>query len=785
MKGQIILTIVLIFMAFCGYTQNNFTLSGYAYDINSGESLIGANIVLSSNPQIGTSTNTYGFFSLSIPEGKQEILVSYLGYETQTHELLFNKNIKMDFKLGEGVVFEEITISAEKEEEDKNIQSTQMGAIDLPVQKIKKLPALFGEVDILKAIQLLPGVLSSGEGSAGFYVRGGGPDQNLVLLDEAVVYNTGHLLGFFSVFNADAIKNTTLIKGGLPAQYGGRLSSVLDIQMNDGNDKSYQVEGGIGLVSSRLTVQGPIVKNKSSFILSGRRTYILDLAQFAIDNTDFAGTNYYFYDLNAKVNYRVSDKDRLYLSAYFGRDIFKFNQEKRDFYFNLPYGNATATFRWNHLFSDKLFMNFSAIYNDYDLSFDGGQEDFTFNLFSGVRDYNMKLDFDYFPNNAHHLKYGVNSTYHKLTPNIASASNGEIEFDSELLPKYGLETAVYAQDDWKINPKLSVNLGIRAAMFSQLGPYTSKLDGEEYDKFDVVKSYYGLEPRFSLKYAVNPELSLKSGITMTNQFLHLASNSASTLPTDIWVPSTEIVEPQQAIQYATGIFKNFKNNAYETSIEVYYKNLENQIDYADDDVQAFGTDEEDAFVYGKGRAYGAEFFLKKSSGRLTGWIGYTLSRSERSFQDIEDGRWYPTIYDRRHDLSIVGNYQLSDKLEIGTAFIYGTGRYYTPFESFYFIENTVIPNYGPRNSAQLIPYHRLDLSLTWKPKPRSNKAYQSYWTFSVYNTYNRKNPFFIYFDAENNATEGQTSISAKQVTIFPIIPSITYNFKWKQKTNHE
>ncbi|MDF1696395.1 MAG: TonB-dependent receptor [Saprospiraceae bacterium] len=776
-----IFTICFILTSLFALAQSNYTLSGYVRDANTGETLISANVINAENPIEGTTTNTYGFYSITLPEGKYKIAFSYLGFQDQIFELDLTKNLELNVDMDEGVTMDEVVISAEKEAKRKNVESTQMGVIELPVENIKKLPAIFGEVDILKTIQLLPGVLSSGEGNAGFYVRGGGPDQNLVLLDEAVVYNSGHLLGFFSVFNADAIKNTTLIKGGMPANYGGRLSSVLDIQMKEGNNKKYAVEGGIGLISSRLTIQGPLVNEKSSFIVSGRRTYILDLAQPLLNGSDFEGTNYYFYDLNTKWNYRFSNKDRLYFSGYFGRDVFKFRQPKRDLFFDLPYGNKTGTLRWNHLFNDKLFFNLSAIYNDYNFQFDGGQEDFLFRVFSGVRDYNLKLDFEYYPNTVHKLKYGANYTYHKLTPNTASATNGEVDFSTEFLPKYANEIGLYILDDIRLNQKWSINAGLRYSIFSQIGPYTSKLTGEEYGTFESAITYTGWEPRFSFKYASSKDLSFKGGITWSNQYLHLVSNSSSTLPTDIWVPSTEIVEPQRGIQYAVGAFKNWKDDMYETSIEVYYKDLQNQIDYADNYVNDIAREVEDDFVFGEGRAYGAEFFVKKSSGRLNGWIGYTLSRSERSFPDIEDGRWYPTVYDRRHDLSIVANYELSKKWNVGGTFIYGSGRYFTPIQGFYFIEQELNTFYGPRNSAQLSDYHRFDISFTYTPKPDSKKAFKGSWTFSLYNTYNRKNPFFINYDTETDFESGTTTIKGEQITIFPLIPSITYNFKWNQK----
>lgn len=551
--------------------------------------------------------------------------------------------------------------------------------------------------------------------------------------------------------------------------------------MREGNDRNYQLEGGIGIISSRITFQGPVVKEKSSFLISGRRTYALDLAQPFLKGGTFEGTNYYFYDFNTKWNYKISNKDRIYLSGYFGRDVLKFRQPDRDFYFDIPYGNTTATLRWNHLFNDKLFFNLSAIYNDYQFQFEGGQSDFVFGVKSSVKDYNLKLDFDFFPNPTHTIKYGLNYTYHILSPNSASATNGEVEFVSEFDPKYGQEIGIYAQDDIKINKRFSINAGVRFSLFSQLGPHSSTIDDQVYGRLKPVITYNGIEPRLNLKYAFHPSLSVKAAVTFTNQYIHLVTNSATTLPTDIWVPSTEVIEPQKATQYALGVFKNFQENMFETSIEVYYKDLDNQLDYADDYVETLSDEVQNAFVKGIGRAYGAEFFIRKNRGKLTGWIGYTLGKTERSFPEIENGRWYPAVYDRRHDASIVFNYQFSEKLELGGAFVYGTGRWFTPYKSFYFIEGTIAPEYGPRNSARLDAYHRFDLSLTYTPKGKVEKKFNSSWNFSIYNTYSRKNPFFIYYDSTVNRETGLAELDAFKVTIFPIIPSVTWNFKWNQK----
>lgn len=778
---KILQSIVILFLVVGAGAQSTFTISGYVKDAATGETLIGANIFNLANTSKGATTNTYGFYSLTMEQGTYKIGFSYLGYEEQYFEVDLNKNVTLNVSMAEGVLIEEVVISAEKDDRRKNVEGTQMGTVELPVENIKKLPAIFGEVDVLKAIQLLPGVMSSGEGNAGFYVRGGGPDQNLVLLDEAVVYNSGHMLGFFSVFNADALKNTTLIKGSMPANFGGRLSSVLDIQMKEGNDKHYEVEGGVGLISSRLTVQRPVVKNKSSFMISGRRTYILDLVQPALKGSNFEGTNYYFYDLNTKWNYTFSNKNRLFFSGYFGNDVLKFRQPGRDFAFDLPYGNKTATLRWNHLFSEKMFMNVSAVYNDYRFQFNGGQDDFVFKLYSGVKDWNLKIDFENYPNTSHTIKYGINYTYHTLTPNTASASNGEVDFNTTFKPKYANEAAVYVLDDMKLSDQWAINTGLRFSAFQQVGPYTSKITGEQFGTFEPAVTYTGLEPRLSINYKASDNFSIKTGVAVTTQYLHLVSNSSSTLPADVWVPSTEIVKPQRGVQYALGFFKNFDNDMYETSIEVYYKDLRNQIDYADNYVNDISKEVEDAFVFGKGRAYGAEFFLKKAKGKLNGWIGYTLSRSERSFEDIEEGRWYPAVYDRPHDLSVVVNYKPAKKWDFGAVFIYGTGKLFTPVRGFFFVEQSVNLFYGPRNSARLDDYHRLDLSATYTPKPDSKKRFKSSWTFSVYNTYNRKNPFFVNFDTTTDFQTGTNTITGTKITIFPLIPSITYNFKWNQK----
>lgn len=759
--------------------QDRFTISGYVKDRESGETLIGTNIFLENDQSTGTVTNTYGFYSITLDSGKYNLIFSYLGFQDQVIavELTEDRNLNVD--MVSGIEMKEVVVEAKENEEDENVLSTSMGRVTLPIEQIKTTPALLGEIDILKTIQLLPGVSAAGEGSSGFYVRGGGADQNLVLLDEAVVYNSGHFLGFFSVFNADAIKNTTLIKGSIPAVYGGRLSSVLDVQMKEGNNQNFQGEGGIGLISSRLTLEGPIVKGKSSFLLSGRRTYGFDLAQPLIRQTDFAGTNYYFYDFNAKFNYQFSQRDRVYLSGYFGRDVLKLAQPDRDFSFNLPYGNSTATLRWNHVFNDKLFSNLSVIYNDYQFKAGFEQEEFNFRVFSGVRDFNVKLDFDYFASNEHLIKTGAQVTHHKLTPNIITGESGDVEFEAIAEPKFGNEYAMYVQDDWKISPFLRVNLGLRGTLFQQVGPYNTSVSGEIYEDGEVVTTYNSLEPRIFVNASLDSGSSIKGGVTATTQYLHLVSNTTSTLPTDVWVPSSDKVKPQRGWQYALGYFRNFDQSNFETSVEVYYKSMKDQIDYRESFTDNSVDEVENDFVFGSGKAYGAEFFVRKNNGPLTGWVGYTLSRTDRTFPDIENGKTYPATYDRKHDLSVVANYVWTRKVTVGAVFVYATGRAFTPVERIYLIDGEFQTDYGSRNSQRLEPYHRLDLSLTLTPKPDVVKNFKSQWVFSIYNVYNRKNTFFLYTDYETDLQSGSATVKAYKVALFPIIPSVTWNFTFK------
>lgn len=755
-------------------------------DSLSGETVIGATISISGESR-GVTSNQYGFYSLTLEPGSYSINITHVSYLDKRFELLLEKDSSINFELfPKNGAIAEVVVYANRRR-DANVKNAEMGKIDLSTTRIKNIPALLGEVDILRAIQLLPGVRNAGEGNAGFYVRGGGPDQNLIILDDAVVYNTGHLFGFFSIFNSDAIKNTSLIKGGMPAQYGGRLSSVLDVAMKDGNMNKFQVDGGIGLIASRLSIQGPIKKDKASFMVSARRTYIDAIVKpFVNKNSDFYGSGYFFYDLNAKVNYRFSEKDRLFASGYFGRDVFDYNNKKRSFSSNIPWGNTTATLRWNHVFNKRLFANTTLVYNDYNFRFTAAQNDFELSLSSGIRDGNFKIDLDYYPLPQHKLKMGALYTFHKFIPNILTGHQDSTVFtpNNEGI-KYANEFGLYIQDDWELNDKLKINYGVRWSGFSQIGPYKkfnrdingNKLDSTVYKTFQTVKAYGGIEPRVTVRYALDDVSSFKIAINRNLQYIHLVSNAGSTLPTDLWVPSTYVVKPQLSWQYAAGYFRNFNDNLYETSIELYYKEMKNQIEYREGYTPSL-KDPEEEFVFGNGWSYGTELFINKTRGKLNGWIGYTLSWSWRKFADLNEGEIYPAKYDRRHDLAVVMNYEKNKKWKFGMVFIYGTGNAITLPERFYFVSGILTQEYSKINQYRMKAYHRIDLSATYTPVPKKVRKIRSNWVFSIYNVYSRLNPYFIYYDVDGNLASGNLKVEARQVSLFPILPAVTWNFKF-------
>lgn len=779
-----LLTLLLSLVSFVSWSQNKFTLSGYVRDSLSGETLIGGSVTVNAQ-SIGIISNAYGFYSITLDEGTYTITASFTGYLPIDSIITLNKNTEINFNLLQRALLQEVIVSSRRR--DNNVTAPQMGKIDMSVSRIRSVPVLLGEVDLLKTLQLLPGVRNAGEGNTGLYVRGGGPDQNLIMLDDAIVYNSGHLFGFFSIFNSDAIKNISLIKGSMPAQYGGRISSVLDVAMKEGNMKRFEAEGGVGLIASRLSVQGPIKKDKASFIVSARRTYIDLLTKpFIKKSSDYHGSGYYFYDLNMKVNYKFSEHDRLYLSGYFGRDIFNFNNSSRSFSANIPWGNSTATLRWNHVFNRKLFANTTLVYNDYKFAFGAEQNDFKIKLASGIRDRNAKIDIDYYPSPGHKLKFGGQYTYHTFVPNILTGEQGDTKFEpNNDSKKYALEMAAYIQDEWELSPKFNIEGGLRYSAFSQIGPYTvyerdaagNKTDSTYYGRGKPIKTYGGLEPRVTVRYSINEETSLKAGVGRNMQYIHLVSNAGSTLPTDLWVPSTYRVQPQISMQYSAGLFKNFSNNEYETSVELYYKDMKNQIEYAEGYTPSL-NDPEDEFTFGRGWSYGAEFFVNKTRGRFNGWAGYTLSWTWRKFSGLNDGEKFPAKYDRRHDISVVAMYELSKKWKLSSVFVFGSGNATTLPERFYIVDGVLTQEYSKVNQYRLPSYHRLDLSATLTPVHKPGKKFHTSWVFSLYNSYSRLNPYFIYFNQEGSPYDGSLKIEARKVSLFPVIPAVTWNFKF-------
>ncbi len=767
------------------YAQTRYVLSGYVSDSASGEMLSGASVRVD-QANVGAVTNTYGYYTLQLPEGNYNVRISYLGYKDKLVHIDLSHSRHINIRLAEGTFHQKEVVITDRQE-DENVSSTAVGKVHLPMKRIEKLPALFGEIDVLKALQLLPGVRSGGEGTSGLFIRGGGPGQNLVLLDGAPVYNTGHLFGFFSVFNGDAVKDVTLIKGGMPANYGGRLSSVVDISMKEGNNKEIHGKGGIGLIASRFSLEGPVIKNKASFFVSARRTYIDALVKpFVPKNSSFHGSGYYFYDLNAKVNYIFSDKDRLFLSGYLGRDRFKFVSSDQNFKTTIPWGNETATLRWNHLFSNRLFVNTELIYNAYNFAFNGEQQDLLIGMHSGIKDHTFKTSFSYFLNNDHHIKWGGNYTFHKFIPSTVSGKSNETSFDAaNPFKKYAREASLYLLDDWQITKRLQINAGVRWSLFQQVGPYTSYTrdaegtvtDSTVYGKSAKVQSYAGWEPRLIVQYALKHNNSIKASITRNFQYIHLVSSNTTTLPTDLWIPSTSVVRPEKAWQYSLGYYQNFQNNTYETSLAFYFKNMDNQIEFGAGYVPSL-EDPQNSLVFGASQAYGAELFIHKQKGRLKGWLGYTLSWVWRQFPDLNEGERYPSRQDRRHNIKIVASYHLNDRWTLAGDFIFQTGNPTTLPEKFYFIEGVLSQAYAHLNTYRLRPYHRLDLSATYTPKPKPGRAFSHSWTFSIYNAYSRLNPYFIYFDTNGAYLQKSLTIQPKKVALFPVIPSVTWNFEF-------
>ena len=747
--------------------QQSFVISGIVKDKQTGESLIKAVVRIEELPNAGIISNEYGFYSLTLPSGNYSVVVSQVGYETLVQKIKLDSSKSINFYLQTKNVLKEVVVESSRKND--NLTKAQMGTETINMSAISKVPVIFGEKDILKTIQLLPGVKSAGEGNSGFFVRGGGADQNLILLDEAPVYNATHLLGFFSTFNSDAIKDATIIKGNSPSQYGGRLSSVLDVKMKEGNNQDYTVNGGIGLISSKVSVEGPLQKNKSSFILSGRRTY----ADVFLKATEkFKDNILYFYDLNAKANYQINAKNKVYISGYFGRDELGLGQD-----FGIDWGNKTGTIRWNKIISNKLFLNTSFIYSDYNYNVKLKNGETNFNINSEIKDVNLKQDYTFYTNNQNTLRFGFNTILHNIKP---STFSGTVINSVTKSGRNGLENALYLTNNYKATNQLTIDYGMRLSMYTLMG-------GDVYNIYEngVIgssiklapssfgKTYANLEPRITTNYRIDDEKSIKAGYARNVQHLHLLSNSVASSPSDQWIGNSYNIKPEIADQLSIGyVTKLFKNN-FELTAEAYYKHLQNQIDYKDGAEINTVSDVESVLLYGIGRAYGLELLLKKKEGRLTGWIGYTLSKTERKIEGINDGKWYNARQDRTHDISVVGIYDLNERWSISGVFVYNTGDAVTFPTGKYNLQGQTLYQYAARNANRMPAYHRLDFSATYE-KNKTKRRHGS-WNFSLYNVYGRENAYRISFkDDPNDPTRTQIIRTA----LFKWVPSVTYQFKF-------
>ncbi len=769
--------------------QDKYTISGTISEEKSNETLIGVNILFP-EIQAGTTTNEYGFYSITLPEGTYKIIISYLGYATKTETIKLTDAILKNYALSDSAEsLEEIVITENIEK--LNIKTPQMSINKLTSTTIKEIPVVFGEADIIKAITLLPGVTSAGEGASGFNVRGGAADQNLILLDEAIIYNSSHLFGFFSVFNPDAIKDLKLYKGGIPARYGGRVSSVLDIYQKEGNSKEFKMNGGIGLVSSRLLAEGPLKKDKGSFLFGGRSSYAhLFLPLFDIDNIA------YFYDLNTKLSYKINDRNNVYLSGYFGRDVFRIQDT-----FENSYGNSVLNFRWNHLFSDKIFSNLSLIYSDYD--YDLKLNFVEFDWVSGIRNFNLKYDIKHYLNDTFKLQYGLNSIYYTFNPgNIKPTKESSGINPFKLTDKYAFENAFYIDAEHKISDKLALSYGLRLSTFHRLGQKelnvydnnepvlfnedfqiyekADPVGTETFDRSDVIAKFANLEPRASIAYQLNSKSSVKASYNRMSQYLHLLSTTNSPTPLDVWTPSGKFVKPQLLDQFAVGYFKDFNNSSYSLEIESFYKTIKNRIDYIDGANLIANNAIEQVILNGKARAYGAELLLRKNEGRFRGWLAYTLSKSEQQTKGripletgVNNGNWYRTPYDKTHDISLTGSYDLNDRWKFNANFLFQTGQPATFPNGQYQFNGIIVPSYNSRNSDRLPAYNRLDISATYTPRLNKTRGWQTYWVFGIYNIYNRRNAASITFGQNEITGENEAS----RLSIFGIVPSISYNFK--------
>ncbi|MCU0429886.1 MAG: TonB-dependent receptor [Cytophagaceae bacterium] len=786
--------IVLSLLALPAMAQEKFTISGVVKDSANGEVMLGA-IVKIEELTIGATTNEYGFFSIQVPKGTYTILVYGMGYKKIRQTITVEQSMTLNFEIAESAITtKEVVVKGKKEKEDANVQDTKMSTIQIDVKQMKKLPALFGEVDIIKNLQMMPGVQVAGEGNTGLYVRGGGADQNLILLDEAPVYNASHVFGIFSVFNSDAMKTAELYKGGIPAQHGGRLSSLLDIRSKDGNSKKFKATGGLGLISSRLTLEGPIVKDKASYIVSARRTYA-DMFLKLSSNPQFDGAKLYFYDLNAKINYNINEKNKVYLAGYFGKDVLQAAG------FGIDWSNATGTARWNHIYGKKLFSNTTLVYSNFNYGLgvienenDNSAEanSTAFRWVSNLKEITLKQDYTWFLNNNNEIAFGVLGSYKIYNPGeLKPQGDNSIFRPFKMQSYYSTDQALYLSNKQKLSPRWMFEYGVRYSFFQNLGrdtvftyngtPDRSNItDTMVYGRGELIKAYNGFEPRVSGRFLINDASSIKFSYNRMFQYQHLLSNSASPLPTSQWIPSTNVLSPQKADQVAGGYFRNFKENTFEASAEVYYKWMHNVVDFKDN-ADLIGNNEVETEVRrGKGWSYGLELFVRKNKGKLTGWTSYTWSKTQFDVPDVNEGRAYYASYDRRHNVSVVLAYDISKKWNIAGNWVMGTGRPITMPTQKYVFGNS-FPTFIPeRNNYRIQAYHRMDLSATWHPMRKPERRFQSYWNFSLYNVYMRRNPFTVFVRDKNEGTLDEPINTGKKevakLWLFSIIPSITYNF---------
>ena len=785
--------LVLLFMLFTAVlsAQDNYTVSGTVKEAKNGETAFGASVFLKGT-NIGSISNEYGFFSITAPKGTYTLVVSYMGFEDMSQEITLNQSQKVNFEIIEQSTQLDAVVVVAEETERASLKKPEMSVSKLNIKTVKQMPVVFGEVDIIKSLQMLPGVTKNGEGSGGFHVRGGAVDQNLVLLDEAIIYNTSHMLGFFSVFNADAIKDIKLYKGGIPARFGGRTSSVLDVRQKDGNSKNFSFTGGVGLISSRLAVEGPLFNSKGSFLIAGRSSYI-NLFLKAANKENRLG----FYDLNLKTNYSLNDNNKLYLSGYFGRDSFKFGKS-----FKSSYGNATGNLRWNHIFNDRLFSNLSLIYSKYD--YDLEITDDEFDWISSINNYNVKYDLKYYASDRFKLDFGISGIYYDFDPGQVRPTSATSPVNPLVLDrKKAFESGLYVNAEHKITDKLAVQYGLRYSGFRRLGGqaienyannqpvvYNSTLGiyqrgteiGETvYKKGETIKDFGNIEPRASLAYQLNESSSVKAGYSRVAQYIHLLSNTTSVTPLDVWTTSGKYIKPQLSNQYALGYFRNFNDKKYSMEIEGYYKTTDNRIDYIDGANLIGQNTIETEILNGEARAYGLEFLIRKNEGRFTGWVSYTLAKAEQRTlggtaggPGINKGNWYNSSFDRTHDFSITGAYELNDKWVFGGNLVFQTGRPVTYPNGQYEYEGQSIASFSERNSDRLSAYHRLDISATYKPNRKPNTRWKGEWVFGIYNAYNRKNAASVSFTQNQDLGINE----ATRTAIFGMVPSVTYNFKF-------